>query len=299
MSDQVSIMFTMDCEPAHSDVTPYARQMSGSGPSDYEESASSIQAFVNSVQARGYPVTLFLHPKVAVQHTQLCLDLQAQGACLGLHLHPYKFHDGSYRYDLGAYTRREQQEMLEQAVEAWEAALGERPLYFRGGYFSANDHTFSALLALGFRGGSLSCPGRVLPQHFSVWAGAEHYPHRAHLAFRQRKGSSTFVEVPVSVDLERPVKMGAAGEHGYEWPYIPAPQYDHAQVTRNILNRFQRDDAPYGTLVMDTHNDQDYADPHHPASRNLKLILDTIDATCTELEQKPTGTTLADLCDLV
>ena len=39
---------------------------------------------------------------------------------------------------------------------------------FRAGYFSANDMTYGVLEALGFRGGSVSIPGQILPEHCSV-----------------------------------------------------------------------------------------------------------------------------------
>ena len=295
----VFVLFSMDCEPARTDVTPYGLLMSGSGPRDYVESERSIRAYVASVGALGYPVTVFIHPEVAASHPELFLEMQRNGTCLGLHLHPYKFGKGRYQYDVGAYHAHAQRSILEEAMHEWKEALGQQPRFFRGGYFSANDNTFVVLSDLGFRGGSLSCPGRILPQHFSVWAGAEHYPHRAHLGFRQQEGSSDFVEVPVAVDLERPVQVGAAREQGYEWPYIPARAYDHAEVIRHILERFQSDSPNYGTLVMDTHNDQVYANPEHPSSKNLQLILDSIRVNCQKLDLRPVGVTLDQMCKLV
>jgi peptidoglycan/xylan/chitin deacetylase (PgdA/CDA1 family) len=289
----------MDCEPAKTDVTPYASEMSGSGPADYQESERAIRAYCAAVGSRGYATTIFAHPEVAVNHGDLLLSLQDQGACLGLHLHPYKLGNGRYKYDLGAYSAAEQREMLLKAVDVWEQALGQRPRYFRGGYFSANDSTFRVLQELGFRGGSLSLPGRLLPEHCSVWTGAELYPHRADLNFRQRKGDSDFVEVPVSVDLERPVQAGTVGEQVYEWPYVPARIYNHREIIRDILERFQLESPRYGTIVMDTHNDQEYADPEHPSSVNLALILDSIGLFCAQQGLRPVSATLENLCDLI
>ena len=252
----VYVLLTMDCESAKMDVTAYASGMSGSGPSDYRESERSIRGYVEVAKAYGYPVTLFVHPEVAVGQPDLLLDLQQNGTCLGLHLHPYKFAGGCYQHDLGAYTGAEQREILQEAVAVWEGALGQKPKYFRGGYFSANDATFGVLQELGFRGGSLSNPGRVLPLHCSAWSGAAPYPHRAHPGFRLIEGESDFVEVPVSVAFGRPVAVGHAGEQGYEWPYIPH-SYNHEAVIRDILERFQVDSPQFGTIVTDTHNDQD------------------------------------------
>ena len=111
--------------------------------------------------------------------TALLLEMQRSGACLGMHLHPYKFDPIKYPRDLGAFTAGQQVEMIAAASEVWSDALGQPPRFFRGGVYSANDATFGVLLDLGFEGGSLSVPGRVLPRAMAIWAGAELYPHRA------------------------------------------------------------------------------------------------------------------------
>jgi len=296
---EVFVLFTMDCEPAKTDVSAHALRMSRSGPKDYEESERSIRGYVEAVRAFGFSSTLFVHPEVAVKQRDLLLELQSRGVCLGLHLHPYKFGDGRYRRDLGAYSASEQYKLIKKAMTVWENALGQKPLYFRPGYFSANDNTFRVLQKLGFRGGSVSCPGRELLEHYSLWSGAEPYPHRANLNFRQLKGSSKFVEVPISVDFQRPVLKGHAGQKGYEWLYVPCTLYDHKEVLRNILKRFKVEAPRFPVIVTDTHNDQDYSNHENPARSNLSLILNSIKRFCREMDVKPKSCTLDDLCDLV
>ena len=288
----------MDCETARTDVTPYAAQVSGSGPIDYRESERSIRGYVETAAAHGFPTTLFAHPEVALGNAELLLALEEQGACLGLHLHPYKLKGQKYRCELGAYSASEQREILHDAMPVWESALGKAPRYFRGGYFSANDSTYRVLHELGFWGGSLSNPGRVLPSHCSVWAGAEPYPHRAHFGFRQLRGNSDFVDVPVSGAFGRPVTRGHAGEQGYEWSYIPHT-YDHREIIRDVLGRFAEEDPRFATIVTDTHNDQDYSNPEHPARQNLELIFRSIRDFCAEMDRQPVGITLDALCELV
>lgn len=297
MAANFYVLLTMDCETAKQEVSPHGTRMSASGPEDYAESERSIRGYASIAEAYGLPLTLLAHPEVAIGNQNLLLDLQGRGHCLGLHLHPYKFAGREYSEDLGAYSAQEQREMLSSAAKVWERALDQRPLYFRAGYFSGNDSTFRVLHELGFRGGSLSNPGRILPEHHSIWAGAESYPHRAHLAFRQTAGTSNFIEVPVSVDYERPVQTGAAGEQGYEWPYVPAA-YDHRAVVEHVLERTRADTVEYGTLVLDTHNDQDYLDPAHFATVNLRLILDTVYSLCKDMDLQPVGATLESMCDL-
>ena len=288
----------MDCETARCDVSPHGQSMSGSGPADYAESERSIRGFVKTVTEAGYPATLLVHPEVAAAHSDMLLDMQSNGACLGLHLHPYKLAGSDWDDDLGAYTLDEQRAILTEAVERWERALGSHPEYFRAGYFSANDSTFGILEDLGFKGGSLSNPGRQLASHCSVWADAERYPHRANRAFRLNTGTSDVIEVPVAVAYGRPVAKGHAGEAGFEWPYIPHT-YDHAAGVEDIFARFVSDNHLYPTYVTDTHNDHDYSDPNSPASRNLASILTAITDTAERFSLTPEGVTLDALCDRV
>lgn len=294
----VYVLLTMDCETARSDLAAHATRMSGSGPADYQESARSIRGYVQTAASYGFPVTLLTHPEVALENADLLVQLRDRGACLGLHVHPYKLRDRKYRYDFGAYSARTQFEIIREAMQGWESALGEAPRYFRAGYFSANDSTFRVLSDLGFAGGSLSNPGRILPAHHSVWTGAEPYPHRAHPGCRLIGGDSDFINVPVSVAFGRPVRRGHAGEQGYEWPYVPH-RYDHRAIIRNLLDRFLLDEPRFPVIVTDSHNDQEYFDPDHSARLNFELILSTIRDTCRQMGMRPEGITLDALCKLV
>ena len=225
----------------------------------------------------------------------LLLELQREGACLGMHLHPYKLKGGRWHRDLGSYRSDEQLELVSEATKAWSDAIGQHPSYFRGGVFSANDATFGVLVELGFQGGSVSCPGRVLPSAFAVWAGAELYPHRAHLGFRQAAGDSEFVEVPISVDVTRPTDQGDRHEIGFEWPYVPSRRYDLGAVVRNIVRRAADERPPFASLVTNTHQDQDYADSQHASSVKLRLILETLREASAEFGLHPVGSDLADM----
>ncbi len=294
----VYVLLTMDCETARSDLAPCAIRMSGSGPADYGESARSICGYAETAARYGYPVTFLAHPEVAVENADLLLDLRDRGACPGLHVHPYKLRHRKYRYDLGAYSAGEQTRIISDAMQVWESALGSPPSYFRAGYFSASDETPGVLEDLGFAGGSLSNPGRVLPGHHSVWTGAEPYPHRVDRKCRLIEGDSDFINVPVSVAFGRPVRRGHAGERGFEWSYVPHP-YEHRAVIEDVLDRFRVDKPRFPVIVTDSHNDQEYLDPEHPARLNLELILRTIQDACARRGMRPEGITLDALCRLV
>lgn len=299
MSADINVILTMDCEPALFECSPLAIKLSGTGPATHEEGESSIRAYVEAADREGYPVTLFAHPEVAVAQTALLLELQNAGACLGMHLHPYKFDPVLYPRDLGAFTAGKQAEMISSASEVWSDSLGQHPRFFRGGVYSANDATFGVLVDLGFEGGSLSVPGRVLPRAMAIWAGAELYPHRANLSFRHISGDSDFIEVPMSSDISRPMDSGELGEIGFEWPYVASQKYGHAAIVRNVIARSINDSAEYPTYVTNTHQDQDYADPDHPASVNLRTIFATLRETALEFGIGLSGRTIAEMCDLV
>ena len=216
-----------------------------------------------------------------------------------MHLHPYKFDTVGYPRDLGSFTADEQAALISAASKVWSDALGQHPRFFRGGVFSANDATFGVLLELGFEGGSVSCPGRTLPEAMAIWAGAELYPHRASLSFRHIEGDSAFVEVPISVDTTRPMERGDRREPGFEWPYVPSRIYDHRAVARNVIARSIEDGTAFPTYVTNTHQDQDYADPERPSSVKLQTIFHSLREAASEQGVGLSGTTIADMCDRV
>jgi len=129
----------------------------------------------------------------------------------------------------------------------------------------------------------------------AVWAGAELYPHRANLSFRQISGDSDFIEVSISVDTSRPMARGDRHEAGFEWPYIPSRNYDHRAVARGILKQSAEDDTMFPTYMTNTHQDQDYADPLHPASINLQSVFETLRETADENQAGLIGTTIAEM----
>ena len=200
---EIFVLVTMDVEKA----LPANRPASTTGPRNYEESAVFIEAYVQRAKSHGFPVSFMIHPEVTHEHKALFNQLEEDGACLGLHLHPWKFLDGRYKAHFGGLTRDEQRDILGEAIEMWSDAMIRKPLWFRPGTFSANDNTMPLLAELGFRGGSISLPGRVYPDMCAVWAGAPPDPHFGHAAFRHLPGELDFVNIPLSVvprgDAER------------------------------------------------------------------------------------------------
>jgi peptidoglycan/xylan/chitin deacetylase (PgdA/CDA1 family) len=160
----IKIVLTIDCEPTIASSHPNA-----TGPVDWRAGEDAVRGYVGIAARYGLPVTLFIHPEAAVAQSALFRELEQKGACLGLHMHPWKYslwrHQGrKYFAHYGGLSATEQQEILQESSTVWADAIGHRPHYFRPGTFSANDAIFQVLTTLGFRGGSCSAPGRLIPE---------------------------------------------------------------------------------------------------------------------------------------
>jgi hypothetical protein len=103
----------------------------------------------------------------------------------------------------------------------------------------------------------------------------------------------------MSVDYKRPLNKGEAGEKGYEWLYVPSKRYDHKKIVMNILRRCRSDHSIYHVIGTDTHNDQDYLNQEHPSTKNLRIILETLNSLSKEMSIRPIGSTLESICNLI
>lgn len=288
--DDVRVLITMDVEPVK-------RDPDWTGPEDADTSERVTRAYVDVAHQHGFPVTFFIHPEAAELHRQMFLSLEDKGACLGLHLHATKFQYPRHRYDLGYYSAEEQRKMLIAAGAEWAEALGRDPVYFRPGAFSANDSTFPTLVSLGFRGGSLSVPGRVWPERYCIWAGAEPYPHRVNQSFRQVPGDMPFANIPLSVDFSMP--MSPRRFTYYQDLRPSARGVSTEQVLRNIIGRIAEDKPAVPVIHLVTHNDQPFDNPDNESRRRLELVLKRVKPICEEHGLTAVGTTVEDVCEIV
>jgi hypothetical protein len=292
---KLHILITMDVEPP---LPAGTRPEGASGPRDIAESTRAIEGYVARAAAHGFPVTMMVHPEVTHLQADLLRRLEAEaGACLGLHLHPWKFSDGRWRAHFGGLDATQQCAILSEAVAMWQAGIGRRPAYFRPGTFSANDFTFGVLDALGLRGGSVSIPGRVFPDLNAVWAGCVPDPHRGHRCFRQLAGDLGFVNIPLSVDLS---SVERRGERQFCWDLRPDwLQADYARIASNIVGQVLARDPAVPVVHVVTHNDNDFSDPADRVCRNFVTVLDAIGAACAAHGVEAAGATFADVCALV
>jgi hypothetical protein len=162
---------------------------------------------------------------------------------------------------------------------------------------SANDATFRVLSDLGFRGGSLSLPGRVFPDKHAVWMGAPLDPHRAHPDFRLIEGPLDFANMPVSVDTSKLIAKG--GRHFYYDLRPDFPDIDHAAMVRRIVGQIAARDPLVPCITLLTHNDHDFTDRTSMVTANLHTTLKEIERAAAAHGLSCRGSTLGDICDAV
>ncbi len=289
------ICFTMDVERIRA-------QSPGGGPESWDVSERSIRSYSSLLNEWQYPVTYFITPEAAEYHAELFRALQQRKNECGMHFHVESWRENysnpALFKTLGGYPSAQQREMLEAARDQVHTALSTKPTAFRGGYFSANNATYSVLTELGFTCGSTSLPGRRFPQRFARWIGKRRDVHAVDDKNRLRAGNLPFVDVPLSVRL---------WFFGYLHPYGDT-RFERA---RNILDlqaavrqslawqRVHR--SPVKHLCFFTHNLYFFDEDPTPLQNNRWTILHSfladIPSLAAEFSLVPQGCTLPQVRD--
>lgn len=281
----LKIMLSMDVEVPRTEA-------GASGPENWDASHRYIRGYNQLAHDAGFPITYFIHPEAAMAHRDLFEELhKTQGASIeGLHVHPWKFMDGRFKYHFGGMDAKLQRDVLLLAMNMWEEAFGRLPRYFRPGTFSANDATFAILCDLGFLGGSLSAPERFFPDLQAIWTGAPRDPHRPNAAFRNIKGTLPFANVPHSHDYTTLIET--PGRHAYADLRPCRDDGDMKTLVRNIMTQTLERNAKLPLITMDTHNDNDYTDAGNSVCKRYQSLLDSLHEVAGELNVKLEGTTI-------
>lgn len=187
-----SVYVCLTCDVEDSLACPYDRD--------------SLSAFCEASLEAGFPPTLFLTTDLDVESAVFFKRLQARGVSLGMHLHPdtTRHHPGGLprHRGLGAYSAAEQRILLQAALADFRSWLGFHPLVFRPGWCSVSYATLPILAEIGFIGGSISMPGRDMPEIPAVWTGAPRHVHAVGSGVPSAEGALSFVNVPITVDYE-------------------------------------------------------------------------------------------------
>jgi hypothetical protein len=223
-------------------------------------------------------------------------------------MHPWKYslwrHSGrKYLAHYGGLSADDQRALLAESSAIWADCIGHRPEYFRPGTFSANDSIFHVLQAQGYRGGSCTAPGRVIPEMRAIWPGGQADPHRANGTFRQALGTLNFVNMPLSADFSK-LLAGPGGRSMHadlrpdvDWPgqYNVSYQTIATNIVRQVLERGP--DVPVLNTI--THNHYAYHNASDPVCGRLWVMLDAMLAACQAAGVQVAGVTLKEVVDEV
>ena len=217
----------------------------------------AIRGLGEVLAAEKLKATFVVIPSDLKAHAAIYRQLEAEGHEVGLHTHPS---EQGYEEFLGVHSYEEQLAVLGEGADIFAQLMDRRPLAFTPGYFSANDHTFPALEALGFRHGSVSLPTRNLPQCACVWGNSPlgaHYPHRHN---RCLEGDVDFVDVPPTADVDSRM-WGGAHPQDLRIELVDAKNHWYT-IHRNVRRQMAAGDAlPVKYIKALTHNIFDYSDP--------------------------------------
>lgn len=185
------------------------------GPKTWDISKRAIESYTKILNDEGFPVTFFIVPDCAAEQHKIFRRLIQDGNECGLHIHPASWKD-NYKHPsdfkaIGGYKDEIQNNIISESIEQFRDSLGFRPKSFRGGYFSANNSTYSILLKNGINCGSTSLPGRFWKIRDAVWVGKRRDIHKVSLINRLIEGDSEFIDVPATSHLNR---FGLISKHG-------------------------------------------------------------------------------------
>jgi len=241
--------------------------------------------------AVGLKATFVVIPTDMETHGRIYRELETQGHEVGLHIHP-----GEQGYDefFGVYGYEAQIGILQEGIEVFSQQMGQKPDCFTPGYFSANDHTFPALEAVGLRHGLVSCPTRNLPQCACVWGNSSldaHYPHRHN---RCLTGDVDFVDVPVTIDPDSRM-WGGAHPQDLRVELVDAKNHFYT-IEKGMKRQLAAGDVtPVKYIKALTHNIFDYSDERDFRRETLLGMVDAMRLICERLEVEMVPATTGDM----
>ncbi len=89
---EISVVITMDCEPSTATSHPKA-----TGPRDWAMGERAVLGYAGIAKEYGFPCTFFVHPETILAQADLFRQLEREGHCVGLHMHPWKYSYWRYR----------------------------------------------------------------------------------------------------------------------------------------------------------------------------------------------------------
>ncbi len=211
--------------------------------------------YLDILEGEGLLATLFVIPTDLEASPKLYQQAAERGHELALHVHPA---DLGYEEFMGIYGFDDQCKILEGAAERFAQIMQFRPRSVCVGYQSANDYTFPAFAAVGYKQGNCSQPTRILPECASVWAGAPPTIHYANACNRLLPGKLDFVNIPTTND---PESRMWGGKHPQDLRVELVDAKNHWYTIAKNVDRQLNVEVPIKHLQIATHNTSDYSDP--------------------------------------
>ncbi len=277
MSEKLYFTFFIDCE---------ATQPAIKDPALGERSSRGFADLLERHKLKG---TFHVLPSDAQASPALYRELRQRGHEIGLHLHPAT--DGHEEF-LGVYGPEQQHDILAQAIDRFQQALGFEPSTVCIGYISVNDFTYGVLYDLGFRHGTTSMPSRVLPECASVHAGAPLDLHYAHRYNRVLVGDLDYVEVPPTLD---PDSRMWGGKHPQDLRVELVDAKNHWYTIKKAVERQIAQAAPLKHLRGMTHNVFEFGQADDFRRQTLQGVIQHASTIAEQTNLDLTAVTTAEL----
>jgi len=252
----------------------------------------STRGLAEVLEKEGWRGTFFVIPTDIEAHPAMYRELDEGGHEVGLHIHPAA---QGYEEFLGVYDAQSQHKILKEAADRFAQVMGYFPETICPGYYSANDDTFGVLTNLGFKHGVCSCPGRILPECASVWAGAPWFMHYAHPHNRLLTGNLDFVNIPRTADGD---SMMWGGKHPQDLRVELVDAKNHFYTIKKSVKKQLEENIPVKLAHAVTHNYFEYSDPKDFRRLTLKGIVSHFKQIAESDELEITGAPLGKIASV-
>lgn len=261
------VVVTMDCERIRSE------SYRNDGTSSWEMSEKAVLGLAELLQGEGMKGVFLPTPATAANQPAVYHQVRAAGHEVGMQFHCDSFRDGRYREVLGSYGYAQQQQILTEAKDDWEQALGLPLVTYRSGYLSASDSTFPIVADLGIKQTSCSKAGRYRPNIAACWLGALPYAHQASASCRLESGDLDVVEVPVTSHPGERFTLTDSFDPRDPRPDSNYPPEVYAEIVDAALHEMALLSPKVATFVILTHNTLDYGSTEEPRRAHMLAML--------------------------
>lgn len=255
MSDhRLFLISGFDCEPLQ------GKSPACGGPQTWHESEKQVLALAEVFRTRDLIAACGFHltPEAAKAQPQLYTSLADEGFFLGIQPNIPGFRYPSHDRDLGLYQPDEQREIIRQAKEDFEEALGHSTTCYTACCGSRSNATNAILVEMGYREFHLPVPGRLLegrPDRTTV--GLFPFPH--HLSERHRclAGGLDLYGLPGTGDLTGKYKLSggwAPADLRGEYPTTDETREMYRYIIDTNIELMELMDVPIKLIFTVGHN---------------------------------------------